>query len=419
MLQAVQGNPESAAEYSLTQKERFPDFPSLTHITNLDLIESGDFTHTADITAMANENVNSNTNLFNGLNYLADQVDTKLASMATNSTNVNEALMGEFKHNRRNKANEKLADGESFVYNINLISAILNQPKYFPLIFTNLGLDLFLYLEPSVNIGVWGGAPTGDGYEITNVKYHCHLVDVDKGFYDRMRQSMMASGGVLQFSGTTYRHYLDSHDNSTTTHNVQISTRVKSLNSLFIRPQRQSLNNNHNRFCLSQGESCAMMNYLFRIGSVQYPQSAVQVSTNGGINADGLKNIGECYNELRKCLGVLGNYSHNSWLNKETFKLGPTVVAGDADTMNNVATTTAQSGSVKNFFVASYGFEGFAKTAAESGINVSDRALPCIAEIQRAAVTTDIAGEQIRYDVFAQTDMIIYLTADGQMSTRI
>ena len=42
----------------------------------------------------------------------------------------------------------------------------------------------------------------------------------------------MASGGVLQFSGTTYKHYLDTHPN-TGPHNVQISTRVKSLNALF------------------------------------------------------------------------------------------------------------------------------------------------------------------------------------------
>jgi hypothetical protein len=84
--------------------------------------------------------------------------------------------------------------------------------------------------------------------------------------------------------------------------------------------------------------------------------------------------------------------------------------------MNGEGQLTARSGSVKNFFVALYGFEGFAKTAAESGINVSDRALPCIAEIKRSAITGDYAGE-IRYDIFAQTDMIIYLTADGQLST--
>eukprot|EP01051_Picozoa_sp_SAG22_P008147 SAG22_NODE_606_length_8615_cov_6.190348_1_plen_90_part_00 len=51
------------------------------------------------------------------------------------------------------------------------------------------------------------------------------------------------------------------------------------------------------------------------------------------------------------------------------------------------------------------------------GINVSDRALPVVCEVKRSAVT-GLDGE-IRYDIFAQTDMIIYLTADGQLSTRI
>ena len=76
----------------------------------------------------------------------------------------------------------------------------------------------------------------------------------------------------------------------------------------------------------------------------------------------------------------------------------------------------------KSFFVASYGFQGFAKTAAESGINVSDRALPVVCEISRGqmqSVLNTPADCRIRYDIFAETDMIIYLTADGQMSTRI
>ena len=46
-------------------------------------------------------------------------------------------------------------------------------------------------------------------YEISNVRYHAHLVDVDRSFYDRMRMAMQASGGVLQMSGTTYKHYMD------------------------------------------------------------------------------------------------------------------------------------------------------------------------------------------------------------------
>ena len=147
------------------------------------------------------------------------------------------------------------------------------------------------------------------------------------------------------------------------------------------------------------------------------------------------------YSELKKTFGVLGDYSHNNWINKTTFRRG---VAGN------------MPGSPYSFFSACYGFEGFAKTAAESGINVSDRALPVTCEIRRqlfgdSALPANtgqlysetnimvngndwngVAGSRanvddykledstnIRYDIFAVTDMIIYITADGSVSTRI
>jgi hypothetical protein len=78
-------------------------------------------------------------------------------------------------------------------------------------------------------------------------------------------------------------------------------------------------------------------------------------------------------------------------------------------------------------FVGPYGFSGFAKTVVEAGINLSDRALPCLCEIKREPISgtndaaTAIEGESpgvIRYDIFAQADFILSLTADGQVSTR-
>ena len=248
------------------------------------------------------------------------------------------------------------------------------------------------------------------------------------------------AGGVLQMSGTTYKHYMDSKAEGGTTHNLQISTRLKSLNALIVRPQRQELNNKTQHFCVSVGEGCFMKDFNFRIGSIQYPQRGVQLSET---------NMGESYSELKKTFGVLGDYSHNNWINKTTFKRG---VAGN------------MPGTPYSFFSACYGFEGFAKTAAESGINVSDRALPVTCEIQRSQYLTDnsvgaraakvssdnnavraampgkaeapsvfagggnfadtndfgeLAATNIRYDIFAVTDMIIYITADGSVSTRI
>ena len=250
-----------------------------------------------------------------------------------------------------------------YTYNIPLVSAILNNSKYWPLIFTNLGLDIYLHLEDAVNVGAFrthvGITGTKPAYKIDNVRYHAHLVDVDRSFYDRMRMAMQASGGVLQMSGTTYKHYMDVKSQSTPDHQLQISTRLKSLNALIVRPQRQALNNKNQHFCVSVGEGCFMNNYSFRIGSIQYPQSGVTVSDT---------NAGEAYSELKKTFGVLGDYSHNNFINKTTFERGVGL---------------HKPGSPYSFFSACYGFEGFAKTAVESGINVSDRALPVTCEIKR------------------------------------
>ena len=325
-----------------------------------------------------------------------------------------------------------------YTYNINLVSAILNNSKYWPLIFTNLGLDLYIHLEDAVNIGAYSrfvdtanvGTITPN-YEIKNVRFHAHLVDVDRSFYDRMRMAMQQAGGVLQMSGTTFKHYLDTHVATSDTHMVQISTRVKSLNALLVRPQRQSLNNKLKHFCVSVGEGCNMNNFAFRVGSVQYPQRGVDLTDT---------NMGESYSEVRKVFGTLGTYDNNTYLNQLTFPRGYAGGFGsftgantDTTTQHNQLNNSASPGSPYSFFTAAYGFEGFAKTATESGINVSDRALPVICEIKRdvsdVMVLTDgfnsakhnaaVDETHIRYDVFAMTDMIVYITADGAVSTRV
>ena len=335
-----------------------------------------------------------------------DIADSDVDASAKIATEVNKVKLdvkhsSGFFHNLGGVAGGQLAGagaaGSSVFYNVPLMSAILNNPKYFPLIFTNMGLDINLYLEDAINIGIYGAAAVPD-YEISDVRYHCHFVDVDRTFYDRMKSAMMASGGFLQLSGTTYRHYMDTHTGGAN-HTLQISTRLKSLNALFVRPQKQITTNGLQKYALSTGASLGMKSYQFRIGSMVYPQEPVKVSSNGVLKDD----IGEAYSELRKCLGVLGTYDHNSYINADTFKLGDTYADG------------AGSGALREMFVAAYNFEGFAKTATESGINVADRALNVTCEIAR----TNLDTEPVRYDIFAQTDMIIYIAANGEISTTI
>jgi hypothetical protein len=462
-MQQCQGNPGQAAEWSTTNNHNFPsDNPQAAAVTD---------TSTA-IAALADRALTAadGTALAAGTPIVTTAVEKKAIAVATaleviNSVNValeGTATQGIYRHakttDRFTTLRGKDADvgyRNKFTYNFSIISAILSTPKLFPLIFSNLGLDVLLYLAPAIDIGVWGDAASplsNGGYTISNCKWHCHLVDVDRAFYDTLRSQMMSTGGMLQFSGTTYKHYLETSNNDSSTHTLTIPTRVKSLNALFIRPQRQSLNNRHSTFCISVGEGCMMSEYVFRIGSMQYPQQSIKISR--GDDAESI-NPGQLYNEIRKCNGVLNNYAHTSWLNRTTLKPGPKQIKFDqpwnADD-RGLSTTDAEiqagitakifiegtteahgtknvAGSVKSMFCAPFNFEGFAKVASESGLNLSDRALSCQCEIKRDPIAMiDQAGtgfdvskskDTIRYDIFAQADFLLFLTADGQMSTQV
>ena len=442
LMQQMQGNPEQAGEWAITSNQNFPeDTPSIT----IAAVDNAGGSIGGDLSTPAQDNIK--TAIAEGVNELTVAVNaavsTALAGTATHGVFRHAAVADKHTTLRGNIGDADAGYNDRFTYNINIISAILSTTKYFPLIFSNLGLDILLYLTPAIDIGVWGAATapiSNGGYQISKCEWHCHMVDVDRSFYDTLRQQMMSSGGMLQFSGTSYKHYLETASNGDNTHNLSVPTRVKSLNALFIRPQRQALNNNHNRFCLSVGEGCRMTDYLFRIGSMQYPQQSIKVSSGkpGETN-----NPGELYNEIRKCNGLLNNYAHTSWLNRTTLKVGPvqlhyqdnsqsqdTATTLDTAGTNEAHGTTNTVGEVKSCFVACYNFEGFQRTAVESGINVSDRALPVQCEIKRQMIQKldDAAGanyvgtaavEPIRYDVFAQADFLLYLTADGQMSTQV
>jgi hypothetical protein len=411
MLLSVQGNPQQAGELSLTTKQNFPQVAASTPAA---LLTAGEKAQETLTTTAATE-----TQL---RDYVEAIGNVAIARLNTRANALSEDSLD--RHSHPKNVSQGIKKDEKFTYNVNIISAILNTSKYFPLIFSNLGLDVLLYLEDAVNIGVYAeGDETHQcipSYTIDQCKWHCHLVDVDRTFYDRLRQSMMSTGGVLTFSGTSYKHYLEEKTNETK-HILSIPTRVKSLNSLWIRPQRSDLNNKNKYFCLSVGEGLTIQEYLFRIGSMQYPQQSIKIKK---------ENKGELYSEIRKCIGVLGNYGHSSFINDISLNLGPTSVASDTTALLTYVNTLAKvetlkgvgqdqkAGTFRSSTVLTYGFEGFAKTAAESGINVSDRALPVMCEVTRAQ-TGGGGTQSIRYDIFAQVDFILYLSADGTMSTRV
>ena len=399
ILTSIQGSRLTADEHSMTQNARFADNAAATVLDQTN----------AELTASLGAGGSTTGTI------LKNAIDGAVASRT-----------GEGASYRQNAATQ-LAQNGKLTYNIPITSAFFNIDKYFPLLLTEQGLDLYFYLEDAHNVGVWSAAAGNtQDYEITDVRYVAHEVNLDDAFVNQMKASMQATGGVLSLSSTTYRYNNISGVNNlkdgATSETINIASRVKSLKGMLVRPQASCLNNSLGRMCVSQGQSCGIATAQFRIGSVLYPQSAIQFNA---------ANKGELFNEIRKCFGTIGSYAHGTSLNNSTF-----TVMDKRDT----GTAYAGPGTVHQNFLIAYDFETFAKSATESGINIADRALPLsleltfntlpnagatgaldadgggVASVNGAALDTNQA---IRYDCFSMCDCIIYIDLMGKITTRI
>ena len=249
----------------------------------------------------------------------------------------------------------------------------------------------------------WGG-----DYEISDVRFVAHEVQLDATFYDRLRASVAQSNGVLTMAGTTYRHYLN-FLNAGAGQDVTITTRVKSLKALLTRPQDQALVSLPGSFTVSAGQNVFMGqsatgttaataagskrgSYQYRIGSTLYPATAVLVDED---------NIGEVVQEVRKAFGTIGDYGHGTLLNATNM----------STQLDSVAPASA---GVQSAFVFGCDFESFSKTATESGINTSDRALNV--SIQMIYPTIE---HRVRLDTYAMCDCLLYIGIDGRVTSRI
>lgn len=301
-------------------------------------------------------------------------------------------------------ANTNIQHNNSRLFNVPLVSAIFNIEKYFPLLLTQQGIDVYLTLNPAADIGAWSGAVAANQWEISDVKYVAHQVDLDDMFVNQMKASIQATGGVLSLASTTYKHYLVNQPKANVgnaTHNI--STQVKSLKGLIVRPQSNTLTGqaDGSKFPISTGQSLCINEMQFKVGSILYPQEPIKFSND---------NRGEMYNEIRKCFGTIGSYNHGTMLNATTF----------TETINDGASYAPGAGNPRQLWVAAYDFETFAKSATESGLNTSDRALPVSFTVKTSAVGNAAVDDLVvRYDVFAMADCILYISLDGKLSTRI
>lgn len=289
--------------------------------------------------------------------------------------------------------NTSFANGAVSTQSFHLATGLLNLDKYLPLVMMNAGFIIEIEFDVVGSIGLSSTTLTNADWEVTNVRYVAHLVDLQRDFYDRLRMVMEGSGGVLQLAGQSYRHFSGQFPASASNASINIPARVKSIKSIFFKNTIEADVSAGTKFGISDGITKGITEYQFRIGSVVYPPTAVAVSTT---------NKGEAYQELRKSFGTLGSLEHGGvLLNSATYLASPT--------------TGSATGAVPHLAPFGLDFEAFNRTALESGVNSADRSLPISLELTAASASATLATT----DCYVLCDAIFYVNLDGTCSVSI
>ena len=296
-------------------------------------------------------------------------------------------------------AKSKIANNATRRMCIPLVSGFLNMDRYIPLIMMNAGFTIELTLCDANRIGQTQTETAGNAgafvpsvWELSNVKYVAHLIDMERDFYDRLRLVMDDAGGTLQLAGQTYRHYTGNLPVGVGPHTITLPARVKSVKSIFGTFIDSTQMGSENNYDTSVFQSAFLDTYRFEIGSVRYPQSDVKCSTV------------ENSVELMKAWGKLGDYSHQQAFSKKHVQNAQDIRDG----------STLQKSTLSAYTIG-YDFEAFQRVALESGINTADRSLPINFICQRSAPTTNAT----RADFYVLTDAIFYINLDGTASVSV
>ena len=292
-----------------------------------------------------------------------------------------------------------LAQGGTFTGQYHLVSGLLNMDKYIPLFLMGQGFTIQLELATGAEIGVTTAASTAN-YSISNVRYVAHVVDMERDFYDMIRNIQMESGGSLMIGSSTFRHFSHAYDPAGV-ENVNISARVRSLeNILFVGNQTANLTNKQ-VYGLSTGVTLGMDgggSFNVFIGSVRYPSNTIAVNP--------ISNKGQAYQELRKCFGSLGSINHGGLLTAGTYLTSPTGTT--------VTGASAEHGNNPCYAPLGISFKSW-RHELEDGIDTSSRALPIRLELNAGASS----DHPTTLDIYAQATVLFYFNLDGSVTSSV
>jgi hypothetical protein len=295
------------------------------------------------------------------------------------------------------------AGGTPITGQYHLVCGLLNMDKYLPLVLMGQGFTIVIELETGNNIGICPNAAAANpqNYQISNVKYVAHIVEMQRDFYDMLRNLQAQSGGSLMIGSSTFRHY--SHAFTPTqgnTEEVNISARVRSLENLLWCSNRTDNISNNQFYNLSNSSplGCDAGSYAVFVGAQRYP--------NNQVNWDNAVNKGEAYQELRKCFGALGSINHGGFLNAGTY-------LSDTD-----ARLCTLAGGTPRYACFGLSFRSF-RHELEDGIDTSSRALPIRLQLNTKTVPGGGAGNAQTMDIYAQATILFYINMDGSVTASV
>ena len=270
-----------------------------------------------------------------------------------------------------------------------LVSGLLDNDKYLPLVLMNAGITIEIELASSADCMVG----TAANYEITNVRYVSHLIDLERSFYDRLRMVQQQSGGVLQIAGQSFRSFRTTLTAGTVQAN-NCPARVRSIKSFFFCAKRAG---NVAEFGLSSSGNMSLTSFQLAIGATRYPPTANECEVANGLNKVG------AYTELVKAFGKVGSNIHNDLL------------MGSNYASRTGADGEFAAGSVCAFSPYGIDLESF-RHEIENGIDTSSRALPITLHTQHSV---DPRGANAACDqllMYVLYDSLFYVNMDGSVS---
>lgn len=296
-------------------------------------------------------------------------------------------------------------------YCLNLVSGLLNQPKYLPLLMTKGGLQIELVLEdPSIALmasKVPGTALNGASttlvqtldYKLQNVEYVAELVDFGPEFNSNFIQMMAGVGGALM-SGITYRNH-KSTLKQTDTH-VDISERARSIKSIMTSFRRQDHSTGTLKTALESLRARVLPSkttgYQYRVGSITYPDHFVKIQDK--------TNVSEAFCHVLRALGggSLVDVQQGTRATRHNF-------AVDKD-------ETGMSTTLCPCNVIAATFESFNKDSErlESGLNSASQSLPIELTLERPGTALNV-----NYDVnaFVKCDAMFNFLPNGDIVSSI